>query len=178
MTFMEKEIIEPKWYVLHTFSGYENMVLENLKKVVEKNGLQEDILEVQIPMEDVVEEKNGKKKFVQRRMFPCYVLVKMRYRDSLWHTVVNTRGVTGFVGPAGRPLPLTEEEIRRMRLEKVVIDIKVAVGDNVKIVSGPLESFVGEVLSIDAIKQRCKVSVSMFGKNTPVEVDFAQIELM
>lgn len=175
---MEKEIIEPKWYVLHTFSGYENMVLENLNKVVEKNGLQEDILEVQIPMEDVVEEKNGKKKFVQRRMFPCYVLVKMRYRDSLWHTVVNTRGVTGFVGPAGRPLPLTDEEIRRMRLEKVVIDIKVSVGDNVKIISGPLESFVGEVLSIDPIKQRCKVSVSMFGKNTPVEVDFAQIELL
>ena len=173
---MEKELAEPKWYVLHTFSGYENMVYENLLKVVAKNGLQEEILEVKIPMEDVVEEKNGKKKFVQRKMFPCYVLIKMRYRDSLWHTIVNTRGVTGFVGPAGRPLPLTEEEIRRMKLEKVVIDIKVNVGDQIKIISGPLEGFVGEVLSIDSLEQKCKVQVSMFGRNTPVEVDFAQIE--
>ena len=175
---MEKELAEPKWYVLHTFSGYENMVYENLLKVVAKNGLQEEILEVKIPMEDVVEEKNGKKKFVQRKMFPCYVLIKMRYRDSLWHTIVNTRGVTGFVGPAGRPLPLTEEEIRRMKLEKVVIDIKVNVGDQIKIISGPLEGFVGEVLSIDTLEQKCKVQVSMFGRNTPVEVDFAQIETM
>ncbi len=175
---MEKELAEPKWYVLHTFSGYENMVYENLLKVVAKNGLEEEILEVKIPMEDVVEEKNGKKKFVQRKMFPCYVLIKMRYRDSLWHTIVNTRGVTGFVGPAGRPLPLTEEEIRRMKLEKVVIDIKVNVGDQIKIISGPLEGFVGEVLSIDTLEQKCKVQVSMFGRNTPVEVDFAQIETM
>jgi len=173
---MEKELAEPKWYVLHTFSGYENMVYENLLKVVAKNGLEEEILEVKIPMEDVVEEKNGKKKFVQRKMFPCYVLIKMRYRDSLWHTIVNTRGVTGFVGPAGRPLPLTDDEIRRMKLEKVVIDIKVNVGDQIKIISGPLEGFVGEVLSIDTLEQKCKVQVSMFGRNTPVEVDFAQIE--
>lgn len=175
---MEKEKTEAKWYVIHTFSGYESMVMDNLYKVVEKNGLQDDILEVQIPMEDVIEEKNGKRKVVQRRMFPCYVLVKMRYTDSLWHTIVNTRGVTGFVGPAGRPLPLTDEEIRRMRLEKITIDIKLEVGDKVKIISGPLESFLGEVISVDVPNQKARVSVSMFGRLTPVEVDFAQIEVI
>lgn len=174
----EREKIEPRWYVIHTFSGYETMVMENLYKVVEKNGLQEEIIEVQIPMEDVIEEKNGKKKVVQRKMFPCYVLVKMRYTDSLWHTIVNTRGVTGFVGPAGRPLPLTDEEIRRMRLEKITIDIKISVGDKVKIISGPLESFLGEILAVDVPNQKCRVSVSMFGRLTPVEVDFAQIEVI
>lgn len=173
-----KEIVEPKWYVVHTFSGYENMVLDNLYKVVEKNGLQEDILEVKIPMEDVIEEKNGKRKVVQRKMFPCYVLVKMRYTDGLWHTIVNTRGVTGFVGPAGRPLPLTQEEIVRMKLEKVNVDIKVGVGDKIKITSGPLEGFVGDVVNVDTKNQKCKVTVSMFGRLTPVEVDFGQIEII
>ena len=173
-----KEIVEPKWYVVHTFSGYENMVLDNLYKVVEKNGLQEDILEVKIPMEDVIEEKNGKRKVVQRKMFPCYVLVKMRYTDGLWHTIVNTRGVTGFVGPAGRPLPLTQEEIVRMKLEKVNVDIKVGVGDKIKITSGPLEGFAGDVVNVDTKNQKCKVTVSMFGRLTPVEVDFGQIEII
>ena len=173
-----KEVIEPKWYVVHTFSGYENMVMDNLYKVIEKNGLQEQILEVQIPMEDTIEEKNGKRKVVQRKMFPCYVLVKMRYQDNLWHTIVNTRGVTGFVGPAGRPLPLTQEEIKKMRLEKVNVDIKVNVGDKVKIMSGPLESFVGDVQEVDNVEQKCKVTVSMFGRLTPVELDFGQIEII
>ena len=172
------ELEEAKWYVLHTFSGYENMVQDNLYKVIEKNNLQEDILEVQIPMEDTIEEKNGKRKVVQRKMFPCYVLIKMRYRDSLWHTIVNTRGVTGFVGPAGRPLPLTADEIRRMRLEKVNVDIKVNVGDKVKVVVGPLEGFAGDVIEVDAENQKCKVMVSMFGRQTPVELDFAQIETL
>lgn len=173
-----KELEEPQWYVLHTFSGYENMVQDNLYKVVETNNLQDDILEVQIPMEDTIEEKNGKRKVVQRKMFPTYVLVKMRYRDSLWHTIVNTRGVTGFCGPAGRPLPLTQEEIRRMRLEKVNVDIKINVGDKVKVVMGPLEGFAGEVTDVDSENQKCKVTVSMFGRLTPVELDFAQIEVI
>ena len=172
------ELEEAKWYVLHTFSGYENMVQDNLYKVIEKNNLQEDILEVQIPMEDTIEEKNGKKKVVQRKMFPCYVLVKMRYRDSLWHTIVNTRGVTGFVGPAGRPLPLTEDEIRRMRLEKVNVDIKINVGDRVKVVGGPFNDFAGEVIEVDSENQTCKVMVSMMGRQTPLELEFSQIELI
>ena len=103
---------EPKWYVIHTFSSYEQMVLDNLNKCIKKNNLEDRILEVKIPMEEVIEEKNGKKKVVQRKMFPCYVLLKMRYTDNLWHTIVNTRGVTGFVGPQGRPIPLTDDEIR------------------------------------------------------------------
>lgn len=173
-----KDLEEPKWYVLHTFSGYENMVQDNLYKVVETNNLQDDILEVQIPMEDVIEEKNGKRKVVQRKMFPTYVLIKMRYRDSLWHTIVNTRGVTGFCGPAGRPLPLTQDEIRRMRLEKVNVDLSVNVGDKVKVVMGPLEGFAGEVTEVDSANQKCKVTVSMFGRITPVELDFAQIEVI
>ncbi len=172
------EIVEPKWYVVHTFSGYENLVLINLKKTIENNNLQDIILDVKIPMEDVIEEKNGKKKVVQRKMFPCYVLVKMRYTDNLWHTIVNTRGVTGFCGPAGRPLALTEDEIKRMRLEKINVDIKVNIGDKIKIISGPLADFVGDVIEVDAENQKCKVNVSMFGRLTPVEVDFDQIELM
>ena len=169
---------EAKWYIIHKFTGYENMVVDGINKLVEKNGLQDDIVEVRIPMEDVIEEKNGKKKVVQRKMFPCYVLLKMRYRDSLWHSIVNTRGVTGFVGPAGRPIPLTDEEIRRMRLEKVNIDIKVAVGNKVKVISGPLEGFVGEVLGVETEAQKCRVSVEMFGRPTPVELDFDQIEVI
>lgn len=172
----EKE--EAKWYIIHTFTGYENMVVDGINKVVEKNGLQDDIIEARIPMEDVIEEKNGKKKVVQRKMFPCYVLLKMRYRDSLWHTIVNTRGVTGFVGPAGRPLPLTDEEIRRMKLEKVNIDLKVEVGNKVKVIEGPLEGFVGDVLEVDANEQKVKVSVEMFGRPTPVQLGFEQIEII
>ena len=117
---------EPKWYVLHTFTGYEAMAVDNLNKCVIKNNLQDYILEVKIPMETVIEEgKNGKKKAVERKLFPCYILIKMRYTDSLWHTIVNSRGVTGFVGPQGRPLPLTDEEVKKMKLEPIVVDIKV-----------------------------------------------------
>ena len=169
---------EPKWYVLHTFSGYENMVQDNLYKTIENNNLQDYIVEVKVPMEEVIEEKNGKKKVVERKMFPCYVLLKMRYTDNLWHTIVNTRGVTGFVGPAGRPLPLPDDEVRRMRLEKIVVDLKVDVGNKVKVVSGPLEGFVGDVLSVDVDEQKCKVSVEMFGRQTPVDLDFVQIEII
>ena len=168
--------IEPKWYVVHTFSGYENMVMDGLHKIIEKNGLQDYILEVQIPMEDVIEEKNGKRKVVQRKMFPCYVLVKMRYKDSLWHVIKNTRGATGFAGPGGRPIPLTEEEIRRMRLEKVKVEIDLNIGDKVKVVTGPLEGFVGDVVSVDTTNQKCRVNVTMFGRITPVDVEFDQID--
>ena len=177
---MENDVLneEPKWYVLHTLSGYENMVENNLNKTIESLNLQDYIVEVKVPMEDAIEEKNGKKKVVQRKMFPCYVLIKMRYTDNLWHTIVNTRGVTGFVGPAGRPLPLTDDEVRKMRLEKIAIDIKVEVGNKVKVILGPLEGFVGDVLSVDTANQKCKVSVEMFGRMTPVDLDFSQIEVI
>ena len=170
---------EPRWYVLHTFTGYEAMAVDNLNKCVAKNNLQDYILEVKIPMETVIEEgKNGKKKAVERKLFPCYILIKMRYTDSLWHTIVNSRGVTGFVGPQGRPLPLTEEEVKKMKLEPIVVDIKVEAGQKVKMTSGALDGFVGTVLSVDAESGKCKVEVEMFGRPTPVDVDLAQIELL
>ena len=128
---------EPRWYVLHTFTGYENMAVDNLNKCIIKNNLQEYIMEVKVPMETVIEEdKNGKKKAVERKLFPCYILIKMRYTDSLWHTIVNSRGVTGFVGPQGRPLPLTEEEVKKMHLEPITVDIKVEAGNKVKLSGG------------------------------------------
>lgn len=169
---------EPKWYVLHTFTGYEAMAVDNLNKCIAKNNLQDYILEVKIPMETVIEEKNGKKKAVERKLFPCYILIKMRYTDSLWHTIVNSRGVTGFVGPQGRPLPLTDEEVKKMKLEPIVVDIKVEVGQKVKLLGGAFDNFIGTVISVEAENQKCKVEVEMFGRPTPIDVDFSQIELV
>ncbi len=170
---------EPKWYVLHTFTGYEAMAVDNLNKCVIKNNLQDYILEVKIPMETVIEEdKNGKKKAVERKLFPCYILIKMRYTDSLWHTIVNSRGVTGFVGPQGRPLPLTDEEVKKMKLEPIVVDIKVEAGQKVKMTDGALNGFVGTVMSVDENEQKCRVEVEMFGRPTPIDVDFSQIEVI
>ena len=166
-----------KWYVLHTYSGYENMVKDNLLLVFKKNDLLDKLVEITIPMEDVVEEKNGKRKIVQRRMMPCYVFVKMDYNNDMWHIITNTRGVTGFVGPLGRPLPLTDEEVRRMHLEKpatVVTDFQI--GESVKIIDGSLEGFIGTIDALDVAQGKCKVIVSMFGRLTPVELELYQIE--
>lgn len=165
-----------KWYVLHTYSGYENMVKVNLEMVFMKNNLMDRLVEINIPMEDVVEEKNGKRKIVQRKKFPCYVLIKMDYDNSMWHIITNTRGVTGFVGPQGRPLPLTDEEVKRMRIEKVVSDTDFKEGDKVKVTDGALEGFVGTIEAIDLANSKCKLSVSMFGRITPVELELYQIE--
>ncbi len=167
-----------KWYVLHTYSGYENQVEMNLKMVFEKNNLTDRLFEITIPMEDVLEEKNGKKKLVKRKMFPCYVLIKMDYDNSMWHIITQTRGVTGFVGPQGRPLPLTQDEIRRMGIKDPGQAVKADynVGDSVKIIDGALTDFVGKIETIDAANQKCRVSVSMFGRLTPVELEFYQIE--
>ena len=129
----------PCWYILHTYSGYESMVKENLERLIENNNLQDMIFEVKIPMEQTIEEKNGKRKVVERKLLPCYVFIKMVYSNQLWYWITNTRGVTGFVGPQGRPIPLREDEIRKMRLETVVVEGEFAVGDGVEVVSGPLE---------------------------------------
>ena len=169
---------EPKWYVLHTFTGYEAMAVDNLNKCIAKNNLQDYIMEVKVPMETVIEEKNGKKKAVERKLFPCYILIKMRYTDSLWHTIVNSRGVTGFVGPQGRPLPLTDEEVKKMKLEPINIDIKFSAGDKVKLSIVAFDGFVGTVLSVDAEANKCKVEVEMFGRPTPIDVDFSDIEVL
>lgn len=164
-----------KWYVLHTFSGYENVAKENLETVVEKFNLQDRIFDIVIPMEDVVEEKNGKKKLVQRKAMPCYILVKMKYADDLWHNVTRTRGITGFVGPKGRPLALTDEEVVKLRLEKIKVEVDLAEGDKVEIVDGPLDGMIGEVTSIDTETGIVGVNVEMFGRETSVEVEMSQI---
>ena len=167
---------EAKWYVVHTFSGYENVAKENLETVVEKYNLQDRIFDIVIPMEDVIEEKKGKKVLVQRKLMPCYLLVKMIYGDDLWHNVTRTRGITGFVGPKGRPLALTEDEIRKMRLEKVDINISLEVGDKIEVIDGPLMNMIGTVMAVDGENRRAKVNVEMFGRETPVDLDFSQIK--
>ena len=151
---------QARWYVIHTYSGYEAMVKDSLEKLIENNNLQENIFEIQIPTEETLEEKaNGKKKVVERRKFPCYVFLKMIYSNDIWYLVTNTRGVTGFVGPQGRPLPLTQEEVERNGLETVKTEIDFTVGDTVTILNGPLEGLVGKVRSVNESVQKAKVNV-------------------
>ena len=166
---------DPKWYVLHTFSGYENVAKENLETVVDKFNLQDRIFEIVIPEEDVIEEKNGKKKLVTRKSMPCYLLVKMIYGDDLWHNITRTRGITGFVGPKGRPLALTEDEVMKLRLEKIKVETDIEVGDKVEIIEGPLDKMVGTVVSVNADAGIVTVVVEMFGRENNVELEFSQV---
>ena len=167
---------DAKWYVLHTFSGYENVAKENLEIVKDKYNLQERIFDIVIPMEDVVEDKNGKKKIVSRKVMPGYIIVKMIYGDDIWHAVTRTRGITGFVGPKGRPLPMTPDEIHKMRLEKnTVVDISIVENDKVEVLDGALNGFIGTVISIDRENVKCKVMVEMFGRDTPVDLGLEQV---
>lgn len=163
------------WYVIHTYSGYENKVKANMEKTVENRGLQDLIQEIKVPMEDTIEIKNGKRKTVSRKVYPGYVMVKMILTDESWYVVRNTRGVTGFVGPGSRPIPLSDEEVRLTGVEDVPIELDVEVGQNVTITSGPLENFVGVVEEINKERQKIKVLVSMFGRDTSVELDFVQV---
>ena len=172
---MENLEEEAKWYVLHTFSGYEQVAKDNLEVVVKKYNLENRIFDIIIPMEETIEERNGKKKLVSRKAMPCYLFVKMIYGDDLWHNVTRTRGITGFVGPNGRPLALTPEEIRKMHLEKVTVDIDLHPNDKIEVIDGPLNSFVGTVISVDLEAKKCRVNVEMFGRETPVDLDFSQI---
>ncbi|MDO4563405.1 MAG: transcription termination/antitermination protein NusG [Clostridia bacterium] len=168
---------EFKWYVAHTYSGYENKVKANIEKTVENRGLQNLINDVRIPMEDVVEIKDGEKRVVQRKVFPGYVFVKMIMTDETWYIVRNTRGCTGFVGPGSKPVPLSETEVMKMGVEEVAIDIDVAVGDTVRITEGSMEGFMGEVLSINKEKRSVSVMVTMFGgREMQVDVDLTAIE--
>ena len=164
-----------KWYVLHTFSGYENVAKDNLETVVEKFNLQDRIFDIVIPMEDVVEEKNGKKKLVQRKAMPCYILVKMKYADDLWHNVTRTRGITGFVGPKGRPLALTEDEVVKLRLEKITVDVDLQEGDRVEIIEGALDGMVGQIKSLNLETGIASVNVELFGRETSVDLNLSQL---
>ena len=168
---------EANWYVVHTYSGYENKVKVDLEKTIENRNLQDQILEVSVPMLPVVELKNGVEKKADKKMFPGYVLIKMVMTDDTWHLVRNVRGVTGFVGSANKPIPLTEEEVLAMGMEKHEIVVKYNVGDHVKIVDGPLASFTGVVEEIEPEKNRVSVMVSMFGRETPVELELDQVEV-
>ncbi len=165
-----------KWYVVHTYSGYENKVKTNIEKTVENRSLQDLIVDIRVPMEDVIEQKDDERKLVKRKVLPGYVIIKMIMTDESWYVVRNTRGVTSFVGPGSKPVPLTEEEVIELGIEKYVIDISYAVGDNVKVAAGPLDGFIGIVEEINMEKQKVRVCVSMFGRDTPVELDFYQVQ--
>lgn len=166
-----------KWYVVHTYSGHENKVKANIEKIVENRGMEDIIVEVAVPTEDIVEVKNGKKKTKSRKIFPGYVLVKMFMTDESWYVVRNTRGVTGFVGPGSKPIPLTDEEVKKMGIEKrIVAEIDVKVNDNVKVTNGPFENFIGVVEEVNMDKHCLKVLISMFGRETPVELEFSQVQ--
>lgn len=164
------------WYVVHTYSGYENKVATDLAKTVENNGLTDVVLDIQVPVEEVVEIKNGKRRVVPRKVFPGYVLVKMVMNDQTWYIVRNTRGVTGFVGPGSKPVPLTDEEVERMLAGGTSVKIDLAVGDQVRILSGPLENFTGTVEEVNTATQIIRVTVEMFGRPTSTEVEVCQVE--
>ena len=166
-----------KWYVIRTYSAYEAFVQKNIEKMIENNSLQDFIFDVSIPTAEEIKEVNGKRKVVERKKFPGYVFIKMVYTDQLGYLIRTIRGASGFVGPEGKALPLTPEEVKRMGLEKVrAEDFHIEVGDNVRIVSGPLETFLAVVDEIYADKEKARVIVQMFGRQTPVELEFGQLE--
>ena len=165
-----------KWYVAHTYSGYENTVAASIEKAVENRGMHELIHEVNIPMETVTEITDNGPKTVERKVFPGYVLVKMVMTDDTWHLVRNIRGVTGFVGAANKAIPLTEDEIAALGVEKHEVVVSYDVGDSVKITDGALESFIGTVEEVDKDRGKVRVVVSMFGRETPVELELDQVE--
>ena len=167
---------EPKWYVVHTYSGYENKVKTDLEKTIKNRELEEFFFDIIVPMEEQIEIKDGKRKTNLKKVFPGYVLVKMIVTEESWYIVRNTRGVTGFVGSGTDPIPLTNEEIRNMGFEIAVVNVDYDVNDTVRVVNGPLASFIGTVQEINKEKNKVKVLVSMFGRETPVELEFAQVE--
>ena len=167
-----------KWYVVHTYSGYENKVATNLEKIVENRNLQELIQQVYVPTETVTEIKDNKRKEVERKIFPGYVLVKMVMTDDSWYVVRNIRGCTGFVGPSSKPIPLSDEEVAALGVDKKTVEVQYKVGDSIRIVDGALEGFVGTVEELDLEKNRVRVTISMFGRETPAEIELDQAELL
>ena len=169
---------EPRWYVVHTYSGYENKVKEDLEKTIENRNLQNLIFEVKYPTETVTETPEGAKKpkTYQRKVYPGYVMVKMIMTDSTWYIVRNTRGVTSFVGSGNKPIPLTDEEVTAMGVERISLKLDVEVGENVRVVNGPFANFIGTVTDINPETQKVKLLVSLFGKETPMELDFIDIQ--
>ena len=167
---------EAKWYVIHTYSGYENKVASNLEKLVENRKMQDLIHEMRIPSETVVEIKDNKKREVERKIFPGYVMVKMIVTNESWFVVRNIQGCTGFVGPASDPIPLTDDEVARLGVEKRSVEVGYKVGDNVKVIDGPLVDFTGIVDELDVKNNFVKITISMFGRETPVELEINQVK--
>ena len=173
---MSQEEKKPQWYVVHTYSGYENKVKTDLEKTIKNRELENFFFDIVVPMEEQIEIKDGKKKVNLKKVFPGYVLVKMIVTEESWYIVRNTRGVTGFVGSGTDPIPLTEEEIRNMGFDITDVNIDFDVNESVRIMNGPLENFIGVVQEIKKEKRKVKVMVSMFGRETPVELDFIQVQ--
>ena len=169
---------EANWYVVHTYSGYENKVKANIEKTIENRHLEEEILEVRVPMQDVVELKNGAKKTVQKKMFPGYVLINMIMNDDTWYVVRNTRGVTGFVGPGSKPVPLSEAEMKPLGIKTENISVDFTEGDTIAVVAGVWKDTVGVVQRMDFGKQTATINVELFGRETPVEISFAEVRKM
>ena len=169
---------EANWYVVHTYSGYENKVKANIEKTIENRHLEEEILEVRVPMQEVVELKNDVRKTVQKKMFPGYVLINMVMNDDTWYVVRNTRGVTGFVGPGSKPVPLTEAEMKPLGIKTENISIDFAEGDTIAVVAGVWKDTIGVVQRMDMGKQTATINVELFGRETPVEISFAEIRKM
>jgi transcriptional antiterminator NusG len=168
-----------KWYVVHTYSGYENKVASNLQTIVDNRSLQDVIQDIKIPTETVTEIKDNVKREVERKIFPGYVLVKMELNDEAWHIVRNTRGVTGFVGTSNNhPEPLTEKEVDALGVDKREVKVEYSVGDSVRIIDGPLSGFIGNVESLSLDKNLVKVIISMFGHETPVELELNQVQVV
>ena len=172
---LRQEDTTPKWYVVHTYSGYENKVAKDLETVVENRRLQDVICEVKVPVEMVPEIKNGKERLVEHKLFPGYVLVKMSMNPDTWYVVRNTRGVTGFVGTASDPIPLSQAEVDRLGVETAELSVDYKVGDNVEIIRGAMEGYVGVVQSIDLANNSVKIMISMLGRDTPAEAELDQV---
>lgn len=173
---IKQELGDPKWYVLHTISGYENVAKQNLELTREKFNLFDRIFDIVIPVEETIVEKKGKKVIVQEKLMPTYLFVKMIYGDDIWHAITRTRGITGFVGPKGRPLPLTAEEIEKSRLEEREIDPTITQGDKVEILDGALSSNIGTVESVNLEAKTCKVLVEMFDDENSIELNLNQLK--
>ena len=166
---------EANWYVVHTYSGYENKVKANIEKTIENRHLEDEILEVRVPLQDVVEMKNGASRVVQKKLFPGYVLINMVMNDDTWYVVRNTRGVTGFVGPGSKPVPLTEAEMKPLGIQTENVSIDFGEGDMIVVVAGAWKDTVGVVQKIDYSKQTATINVELFGRETPVEISFAEV---
>ena len=169
---------DANWYVVHTYSGYENKVKANIEKTIENRHLEDQILEVRVPMQDVVEMRNGAKKQVSKKLFPGYVLINMVMNDDTWYVVRNTRGVTGFVGPGSKPVPLTEAEMLPLGISNENVEIDFAEGDSVVVIGGVWKDTVGMIQSINEGKQCVTINVDLFGRETPVEISFTEIKKM